>query len=166
MKPETKHTLLRKGWTPEEYQKAETMIERSTEYDKLFSKIVFGSALVVIIFAHILVAVVLIPFLIALTKGVVYAVVILLAAMMGFVYNFLIMDIGHIEKKHRLFASIIIPVLAFATMIVMVLMSNSFVKELQVQSTPYNPWIIGIIFGVVFIFPYAIDRIFLTSHSN
>ena len=158
MKQETKTHLLRKGWTEQEFQKAETMIEQSTEYDKHFSKIVFGSALVVIIFAHILVAVVLIPFLIALSKGIVYAIVILLAAMMGFVYNFLIMDIAHIEKKHRLFASIIIPLIAFATMITMVAVSNRFLTELDVTSTPHNPLVIGIIFAVVFILPFIIDR--------
>ena len=159
MHPEKKDELLKKGWSEEEIKKAEAAIEKTELKDVFFSKITFWSALVVIIFANLLVTLVLIPFLIVLNKWVLYLTVIILAGVVGFLYNFLITDIGHLEKKHHLSAAIIVPILALSNMVVMVLVSNKFITDLKIQFPSHNPWIIGIVFALAFITPYLIDRI-------
>jgi hypothetical protein len=160
MKEETKKRLKDKGWEDEELIKAETELEELSKHDVHFSKIVFWSALVVIIFANFVVSMVLIPFLVALQQIYIYFFIAVLGGVIGFLYNFLITDIGHLEKKHHIAAGIIIPVLAIINVIIVVLAANNFITELKVQNSLHSPWLIASIFAGSFILPYLISKIF------
>lgn len=149
---------MKKGWAEEEIKKAEAILEKTELHDIFFSKITFWSALVVIIFANLLVSLVLIPFLIVLSKWVLYFTVIVLAGIIGLLYNLLITDISHLERKHHFLAGIIIPVLTLINMIAMVLISNKFIADLKLQVSPHDPWLIGLVFALAFIAPYLIER--------
>ena len=150
-----KTTLLKeKGWTEQEIERAKNIIEKHEWHDVFFSKIVFWSALLVTIFANLLVSLILIPFLIVLNEWVLFSVVALLGLMIGFVYNFLITDIGHLEKKHHLLAGIIIPIITLANLVVMVIYSNRFITELKVNNPLHNPWLIALLFSAMFILPF------------
>jgi len=154
-----KEELLKKGWSEKELKKAEAALEKTELKDIFFSKITFWSALIVIIFANLIVSLILIPFLIVLNKWILYSTIVILAGVIGFLYNFLVLNIGHLEKKHHVLAGIIVPVLALANMIVMVSVSNQFIADLKVQNPPHNPYILGAIFAVAFILPYIFSRI-------
>ena len=159
MHPQKKEELLNKGWHEAEIKKAEAILEKTEHQDVFLSKIVFWSALVVIVLANLMVSLVLIPFLIVLNHWLMYLLVVVMAGIVGFLYNFLVLDIGHLEKKHHTLAGIIVPILGLTNVVIMVLISNQFIKDLQVQNTAHNPWIIGVIFGVAFILPYAVDKL-------
>ncbi|MDP3698603.1 MAG: hypothetical protein Q8R47_03375 [Nanoarchaeota archaeon] len=159
MKQQRRYELKQKGWREEELVKAEAILDKATKHDIFFSKIVFWSALVVIVFANLLISVVLIPFLIALYDLVLYAIVAVLGLVIGFLYNFLITDIGLLETKHHRAASIIIPIIAFGNVVVMVLTSNRFIESIQLNNQPHNPWIVAAIFAGAFILPYVADQI-------
>ncbi len=150
--------LKEKGWSDQEIKKAEAALERSERYDLHFSKIVFWSAMVVVVFANIVIAGVLIPFLIALNQWVLYSAVVILAGTIGFLYNFLITDIGHLERKHHLWAGILVPLLALGNIIAVVLLANRFIQDAKVQNVQQNPYLIGGMFVVAFILPYVVDR--------
>ena len=154
-----KKKLKQKGWHPQEIQHAESIMEKKFPHDVHFSKIVFYSALVVIVFANILVSLVLIPFLIALNKWALFALVIIFGGTIGFLYNFLITDIGHLQKKHHLTAAIIIPIIALANLVVMIMFSNKFIAELKINLPPHNPWITAGLFAVAFILPYLFSQL-------
>jgi len=158
MKLVTKFRLQEKGWNDAEIKKAEAALERGLRYDVQFSKIVFWSAITVIVFANIIVAGVLIPFLIALNQAVLYAAVIILAGTIGFLYNFLITDIGHLERKHHMLAGILIPILALGNIIVVVIFSNKVIQDAKIPNVQHDPYIMGVVFAVAFILPYVIDR--------
>ena len=158
MHPKKKEALLQKGWHEAEIKKAESILEKTEHQDVFMSRIIFWSALVVIIFANLMVSLVLIPFLIVLNQWLMYLLVVVMAGIVGFLYNFLVLDIGHLEKKHHTLAAIIVPVLALANMVIMVLISNQFIQDLKVQNTAHNPWIIALVFGVTFIAPYLVDK--------
>ncbi len=158
MKP-LRTQLEKKGWNELEIKHAEQTLEQTAAHDQHFSRMVFWSALLVIIVANIVVSSVLVPFLIVLNKAVLYGLVVILAGTVGFLYNFLITDIGHLERKHHLWAAIIVPVVALTNMLVMVAISNRFITDLQVQNPPHNIWIVAAVFAVVFILPYVADRI-------
>lgn len=160
MKSQRRDQLLQKGWRQEELIRAEAILEKATRHDVFFSKIVFWSALVVIVFANIIVSAILIPFLIALYGPVLFAIVAVLGLMIGFLYNFLITDIGLLETRHHRTASIIVPIIGMGNIIVMVLTSNHFIKSIQLNNQPHSPWIIAAIFGGAFILPYLVDQIF------
>ncbi|MBI2124966.1 hypothetical protein HYU08_00255 [Candidatus Woesearchaeota archaeon] len=159
MKVERRRELAQKGWREDELRRAEEILDRATAHDLFFSKIVFWSALLVIIFANLTVALILIPFLIALDTGFLYGIIAVLAITIGFLYNFLITDIGLLEKKHHRIASIIVPLIGAGNAVIMVLISNRFVESLQLNLQPHNPWIVAIIFAGAFILPYVADQI-------
>src|SRR3989338_9746653 len=158
MKPQTTLNLQEKGWSSAEIKKAEAILERAERYDVHFSRIVFWSALVVVVFGNILVSFILIPFLIVLNEWVLFGAIILLAAMMGFLYNFLITDIGHLEKKHHIWAGILVPILALGNIIAVVLLSNRFIEAAHIQNPPHNLGIASMVFAVAFLMPYIADR--------
>lgn len=159
MEPQRRSELLQKGWRDQELRKAEQILERASEHDVFFSKVVFWSALVVIVFANLLVSLLLIPFLIALDSVVLYSIVAVLAVTIGFLYNFLITDIGLLEKKHHRAAAIIIPLIGAANVVVMVLVSNKFIESLKLNNQPHNPWMLAAVFGIAFVVPYLVDQI-------
>ncbi len=157
--PQRKKELLQKGWREEELRKAERILDSASKHDVFFSKIVFWSAMLVIVFANLLVSLLLIPFLIALNSAVLYAIVALLGATIGFLYNFLITDIGLLEKKHHRTASVIVPLIGVANVVVMVLVSNKFIESLKLNNPPHNPWFIALVFCAAFILPYVVDQL-------
>ena len=159
MKPQRKDELRQKGWREEDLLKAEAILDKTTKHDIFFSKIVFWSALLVIIFANLLVSIILIPFLITLYDLVLYAIVATLGLVIGFLYNFLITDIGLLETKHHRAASIIIPIIAVGNVVVMVLTANRFIESIHLNNQPHNPWIVAAVFGGAFILPYIVDQI-------
>ncbi len=158
--------LQEKGWTEQEIQQAEAALNRAEQYDVHFSKIVFWSALVVVVLANIMVSLVLIPFLIVLNQWLLYTLVVVLAGTIGFLYNFLIMDIGHLEKKHHILAAVILPLLALGNLLVTVVIANRFIAELQVNNPPHVPWVIAVVFAAAFILPYVADRALLRKTNN
>lgn len=149
----------KEGWSEAEIKKAESILEKERKHDVHFSKIVFWSALVVVVFANLIVSLVLIPFLIVLNKWMLYFIVVLLGGMVGFLYNFLITDIGHLNRKHHILAGVIIPILALVNLVLMVLVSNRFIADLQVENTLHNPWIVSIVFVVAFVLPYLGEKV-------
>jgi hypothetical protein len=159
MKKEFKKKLVDKGWLNREIVKAERILEKNDKHDVFFSKIVFWSALVVIIFANLTVSLILIPFLIVFQKWILYSIVVILAGSVGFLYNLLINDIGHLESKHHILASVLIPLLATANVVIMVIVSNSLIKNVKSITQQHNPWMVSIIFAVAFITPYLIERL-------
>lgn len=159
MKIITKSRLQEKGWNDADIVKAEQTLARDLRYDVHFSRIVFWSAIIVIVFANIIVAGVLIPFLIALNQGVLYSAVIILAGTVGFLYNFLITDIGHLQKKHHVLAGILIPIVALGNIVVVVIFSNKVIEDAQIPNVQHDPYVVGVVFAVAFILPYVIDRL-------
>ncbi|MBI2666353.1 hypothetical protein HYX13_01955, partial [Candidatus Woesearchaeota archaeon] len=90
---------------------------------------------------------------------VLYAIISLLALAVGSLYKFLITDIGHLESKHHLTASIIIPIVAFVNFVVMVTISNKFIADVGAETPLHNPWIAGMVFAVVLIVPYVAGKV-------
>jgi len=153
-----KEQLIQKGWSEQEIKNAESILDKTELKDLFLSKITFWSALVVIIFANLIVSLILIPFLTVLNHLVLYSIIIILAATIGFLYNFLITNIGHLEKKHHLLAAIIIPLIALVNVIIMVTVANNFIDNLKLNNPPHNLWITALIFAIAFILPYLIHR--------
>ncbi|MBI2665739.1 hypothetical protein HYX12_03905 [Candidatus Woesearchaeota archaeon] len=146
--------LKKRGWNEKDIEKAESILGGKKSHDVHFSKIVFWSALVIIVIANILVSVVLIPFLVALDTLVLFAIVALLGGVVGFLYKHLITNIGHLELRHHVIAGILIPVIALANVFVMVTLSNKIMQGIGVNLPPHNPWTISLVFAIAFIIPY------------
>jgi hypothetical protein len=151
-----KDELRAKGWHEEDIALAEGILKRGERHDVFFARMVFWSALLVIVFANIAVTAVLVPFLAFFEPGILYVTVVFLAAMVGFVYNFLINDVEHLERKHHLLAGILVPLIALGNVVLMVVVSEKLFDSGEVT---YNPIILGLVFAAAFIAPYVLDRI-------
>src|SRR3989344_4916592 len=165
MNLKTRNKLVEKGWMEHEIQKAESILEKKDPHQLHFSKMVFWSSLIVIIFGNLIVSLVLIPFLVFLTENALYMIVSLLALCIGFLYNLLITDLGHLEQKHHIMASIIVPVIAIGNLVVMVSAANQFEVQLGIDNF-HNPWKIAIIFAVVLMIPFMVDRVRMIFARN
>jgi len=150
--------LREKGWSENEILKAKSILERAEKQDVFFARIVFWSAMVVIVFANLLISLILIPFLIFLSSWVLYSIVALLGLMIGFVYNFLITDIQYLKRHHHILAGITLPLIALTNMFLMAIFSNRYAEKANFSHTN-SPWLIGIIFAVVFILPALVDTL-------
>ncbi len=158
MKSQHRFHLTQKGWTERELQHAESVLDRTARHDVHFSKIVFWSAILVIVFANIIVSIALVMFLIVLENWVLYSLIIIMALLVGILYNFLITNIGHLEQKHHILASILIPSLSLLNIIGMVILANKFITSLKIEKA-HDPLFIGFLFAAAFIVPYLISRI-------
>ena len=147
------------GWTKDEISEAQSILEKARQHDVFFSKIVFWSALFVIVLGNIALSMILIPFLIIFQTWLLYIIIVITALMMGAIYSFLITDIGHLETKHHVAASIIVPVIALVNFVVIVIVSNNFAKEISSTKDPYNQWLVATIFAVDFILPFLGQRL-------
>lgn len=166
MKEAHKQELARKGWSQREINKAEVILDQNLPHDVFLSQIVFWSALLVIVIGNIIVSFVAIPFLMFLNQWQLYVMIIILAGMIGFLYNFLINDIGHLERKHHLIASILIPVLAVINLLIVVFVANKLIMDLGIKNNVHNPWALSIVFAVAFILPFIVDQIRLFFKGN
>ncbi|MEK6845567.1 MAG: hypothetical protein AABY26_02315 [Nanoarchaeota archaeon] len=160
MKSHQREKLSAKGWSEKEIQHAEGILEKAEPHNVFFSRMVFWTVVVVIILANLLVSFVLIPFLLFLSPAALYLTIVLLAGTMGFIYNFLITDIRHLEKKHHLLAGIIVPIIGLANLLIVVRVSNYILEGSPLAANANNPWLIGVVFAAVFILPSVLEKIF------
>lgn len=160
--------LFAKGWTEKEVQKAESILDQVHEHEVRFSKIVFWTALAVVILGNAIISLALVPFLIGLQSRWVFAIVGALGLLMGFLYNYLIIDIQHLEQKHHLIAGILLPLIALVNVFGIVLVANKLLKTAKFAqaAAPLNPWLVGVVFAVAFVVPTVMDRIRLKLHEK
>ncbi|MBT4651588.1 hypothetical protein HOC13_03645 [Candidatus Woesearchaeota archaeon] len=154
-----KEELLNKGWSNQEIERAEAILEKTEQKDVFLSKIVFWSALAVTILGNILVSVVVIPLLIAFNVWALYSVTIVLALSFGFLYTWLINDIGHLGKHHHILAGIVVPIIALTNVLILTTIGNQIALNLQTQAPHENPFLLGLVFAVAFILPYLVGQI-------
>ena len=159
MRPFKQKKLADKGWTKTEIRAAEATLEKSNPQDYLFSRMVFWSAMIVIIFANLIVALVMIPFLVALNKLILIFIISLLGLSIGFLYNLLITDLGQLRKKHHILAGILIPLIAITNFFITVYISNRLISDLKINSPQHNPWVISLVFVISFIIPYLFSQL-------
>lgn len=151
--------LQAKGWSDRELLRAEQILERAEQHDIFLSRFALWSIIIVVIISNIIVSLVLVPFLVFFQTWALYLIVILLAGLVGFVYNFLITDVKHLERKHHILAGIIIPLIALGNTALIIIMAQKFMEKSAIINSTVSPWAMGILFGVVFIIPSIVDKI-------
>lgn len=160
MKKEREEQLVRKGWSKEEISHAEKIIESRKFQDKSRStvhthRVLFWSVLVMMIIGNALVAVVLIPLLLVLTKLTMSLFVLVIGFSFGLLYNFLVWDIEEqLTKKHHLLAAFIVPGIAIFNLYAIVAMSNAINRLFEITEIQEDPLTISALYVVAFLLPY------------
>ncbi|MEA3430033.1 MAG: hypothetical protein U9R08_02055 [Nanoarchaeota archaeon] len=154
--------LRAKGWSDHEINKVHSIINtkgaKHIEFGKGLNRILFMTALIVMTLCIIAVSLFLIPFLIVISNYFIYFIIAALGISFGLLFNFIIQDIEHLERKHHWFAAIYMPAISIFALTVSVHAANR-VEELLGYSLRHNPWTVGAIFIIVFMMPYIISSI-------
>ncbi len=160
MRKKTIEGLREKGWSEEDIKEAEEVISKRKREDKsrtgvFMNKVLYWSAIIVIILGNFIISMFLIPFLLVLKKISLDIIIVTIAFAFGLLFNLLVTDIEHMEKKHHIFTLVIVPAIALINFIMMVNISNSIAETINLPITRQNPYFIGVIYVVAFILPYV-----------
>ncbi|MBW2966195.1 hypothetical protein KY342_03775 [Candidatus Woesearchaeota archaeon] len=164
MKKKTVRRLKERGWSEEEIKKTEEIIKKRYREDKSRSlpsmnRVLYWSAIVVIILGNFIISMFLIPFLLILKKFSLDIIIITIGFAFGLLFNLLVIDIEHIEKKHHFITLLIIPIIAFINFIVMVNIANSLANVLNLAVARQNPYFISLLYVSAFVLPYLYSLI-------
>lgn len=159
-KVKKKHVVSR-GWVEEAvaHDADHVVREKHVPHDPYLSRVVFWSSVFVVIVANILTSVALVPLFAVLTPLFLNVVVAVVALSLGFLYNLLIIDIGHLGRRHHLLAGVIVPLIAVANVVVMAGVGNQIIDALAIQNVKQSPLISAVVYGVAFIVPFLVDRL-------
>ncbi len=157
--------LAEKGWTKAEIDKAALILHGKEDPGKIYfakqmNPIVYWLTLIVAIVANMVVSVVLIPFLLTVKSAVtLYLIVALLAISFGFFFNLLLTDMEHVDPRHHVIAGIFIPALSIINIIIVINITSVLDTVLFGAQFKQNAVVIGLIYVVAFIIPYAFTQI-------
>jgi len=158
-----KNRLIEKGWSKKDIIKTINIIEKAKKNKhskiKLLDKLVYWISLAVAIGGNFIIAVALMPELITLNGFQLYLVIITLGISFGLLFEILIRTIEHLKTKHHILLITIIPILAVINFII--ILNNT--KKLIGIENPQNPILVGIVYAIAFILPYAVYQIFLKN---
>ncbi|MBI2573282.1 hypothetical protein HYV86_05455 [Candidatus Woesearchaeota archaeon] len=163
MKLHTKLALRQKGWNSREITRAEEIIAHATQKNIGVSKVLFWSALILIVIANAAIIAVFIPFLLFFPSTILYGLIAFLGLMMGLVYNFLLNDMAHINTGHHILAFLLIPTLGVANIFAITFAVTHLYPTLE---SSYNSWILGVVFAGAFLVPYLIGRVRMMFRSR
>jgi len=156
-----KKYLIEKGWNKSDVNKTIKIIESAKKNKhpkiKLLDKAVYWISLIIAIIGNFIISVALVPLLLALSGMRLYLIIITLGFAFGLLFELLIRGIEHLETKHHIFLSIIIPII---TLINFIIISNNIKKFIGIEN-PQNPIMTGAVYAIAFILPYISYQIFL-----
>ena len=159
-----KERLIEKGWSRKDINKTLKIIEKAKKNKhpkiKILDKSVYWISLLLAIIGNLIVSIALIPVLLALKSFQLYLVIITIGVSFGLLFELLIRTIEHLETKHHIFLSVIIPIIAVVNIIIIVLFSNRLEEMINIQN-PQNPFLIGVVYAVAFMLPYVVYQFFL-----
>ena len=162
--------LLKKGFSKKEAQKTVDIIKKAKEKKSLkirfLDAVIYWVLLFVTIIGNLVISIILIPFLLAFKKIPLYLVIILLAAMFGYLFDILIRDIEHLENKHHIIAWVFIPALAIINTYYMTSFTNHLTEALKLPLAPHSPLLISVTYVSAFVLPYFIHNLVIHTSRN
>lgn len=164
-KKELRESLLEKGWTAEEVEKALNTLYSDepgkAKHDEKMNRILYWSTLVLVVIANTVVSIIMVPFLLVLSNIALYFVIAVLGLVFGALFNLLIRDIEHVDPKHHIVAGVFLPAIAIINIYVMVSFANRFNEVLNISHIRQNPIIVSAVYVIAFLLPYIIDNGFV-----
>ncbi len=162
--------LLKKGFSKKEAKKTVDIIqiakEKKSSKIKFLDSIIYWILLFVAIIGNMVISVVLIPFLLTFKKIPLYFIIVILAAMFGFLFDQLIRDIEHLERRHHIVAWAFIPALAVIDTYYMTSFTNHLTETLKLSLIIHSPVLISITYVFAFTLPYMIHSIMGLSSGS
>lgn len=161
---ELRERLEKKGWSTDEIERAVRIIDDAENKKKYVvfkesaNRILYWMALLVLTVLNFIISILLALFLVAMKGFGLYVIVAALGLVFGLMFNLLLLDLEHLEKKHHMFATIFIPLVSIATLFIAVNISNS-VSETIGAGIHHYPITVSSVYVLFFILPYLFSGI-------
>ncbi|MBS3157670.1 hypothetical protein J4206_00095 [Candidatus Woesearchaeota archaeon] len=157
-KQELIEKLRAKNWPEKDIQKTVRIMESREYVDKSnsnvsSSRILYWTALLVLMVCNLLITVFLVPFLLVLGGTLIYIIIAVIGFVFGLFFNLLLRDIENLEAHHHLFATIFIPLLSLLNIALMTTASARIAEIINV-SFKLNPAIMSVFYVSAFMLPY------------
>lgn len=160
--------LIKKGWERKYIDKAVKIFNEDNKHPliKKLDKVVYWTALMIVIAGNFLISTVLIPFIITISNSIALGIIIFsISLTFGYLFNVLLKDIESIDNSIHIISGFFLPSISLINVYIMTNVSNHFMKLLNYNSK-HNPYLIGIIYILAFMTPYLIDKLFLNNNSE
>lgn len=117
------------------------------------NRVVYWISLLVLTIATFFITLLIAPLAIFVNKLLAYFTTLFLGLLFGFIYAFIVIDLQHLDKKHHMFLSIYIPLVAvFAIYLIITIMKN--ISTLFYMPFKAHPVGVSFFFLFSFILPY------------
>ena len=154
--------LKEKGWEEHEIEHARGVLERAEQEKhprmKQLEHMTFIILLVIVIFGAIASTWLMEPLLIAMNTTQAYVTTLILGGLFGTLASILMRDIEHTQQHHHLILASVVPVSAIVASIIIVNKVNEITETIEV-ATQHNPYVLGVLFTIATLIPYAIITI-------
>ena len=162
-----RESLTKRGWSAEDIEHFENTLLNPKEKHSHIKRNLHITGFWFLIFGLIMLNAVVIffviPFILLIGLPWVYYIMIAFGLLCGFAFNWLVLEIEHLEHEHHLMAFLIIPLLTLLDVIIM----YAILARIKVDMTfSYNPDPVVFFFGLCFILPYFVWFMLGKHHKN
>jgi hypothetical protein len=151
--------LQAKGWSEEEIQHAQGVLleAEAKKHPRLIflEKAMYWILLLVVLIGSIIGMWMLLPFLAILNTWGAVLLIFIIGVVFGSISSILIKDVENLEIHHHLWISLIIPISAIITSIIITRQAQHISEAINI-STQHNPLILGIVYSIGSLIPFSI----------
>ncbi len=151
--------LKKKGWSVKELKNTEKLLKYNENSSKKMQIMLYWFIIFAMIFLTLLISVWLIPLFMVLEGWVVFVLLFVLGLAFGAMFNNLIIHLEHLNKKHYVIAGLLIPVVAIASLFIIV-KAAAYTSALFNLSIRQNPLEVSLFYVVGFLIPYVYGLIY------
>ncbi len=128
-----------------------------TDFRVAESRLLYWTTLLVMTVCNMLIAVVLIPILLAVSGIFIIGFVALIGLVFGMIFNHLINDIEHLEARHHYFATLFIPSISIIDLFATVHVAKKLAYALKIPVNQ-DAASLSLAFVAMFLLPYIVAR--------
>lgn len=154
---ERKLRLLKKGWSMKEVEHASNLVINPKEHHGHIKKNLhmtgYWLLMLGLVVMNVVAIVFFVPLILLLGLPWIYYVTIIAGLFCGFVFNWLVLEIEHLEHEHHVIALLLIPLMTLIDVLIIYLVLEGLKGSITLT---YNPDPVVFYFGLCFILPYFI----------
>ena len=154
-----KERLKEKGWQNPEIAKASYILSKAEQHKhpstRFMDSIILWIIILVGIIVNTVVAVALLPFLVALNQAASFFFIIIAGLGFGLLFEAAIHGLEHLENRHHALIGLVVPIASAAIIFYIINYAQGILSMLSLALSKSAP-IAAIVYVVAFIFPYLL----------
>lgn len=154
--------LVKKGWSQRDVEETIDILaaaegKKSRFVGWLDDALIWISLLIAIV-GNFLMSVVLVPFLLILSGGYLYAILLASGVAFGTLFTVILKAIEEMKTEKHIITGVFIPVFGLINMYIIARLSNKLITVLQLKTSEHSPALVSMIYVFAFILPFLISQ--------